>query len=201
MQLSKPRFVQSNARPTRVKLTPVAGAAPMLGKVPVLLVVVMVFAGLFAVPPVLAQSDACSPEETAALLPPADPAYDSAIELVQTLSEHGFTIKCVLSSKMGGLFSGLEGAALYRTTDGDFDVLFLPKPRTFADLKIIERPSKKRFVYSFAGKPRPWPANRIDSGIRQYFLKHDNQLLVLNDDLLRTKLVSALTITEDGKPQ
>jgi hypothetical protein len=162
---------------------------------------VAAFAGLFAAHPLLAQSVECSPEETAALLPPADAAYDDAVELARTLNEHGFTIKCLLSSKMGGLFNGLEGAALYRTTDGDFDALFLPKPKTFADLKIIERPLKKGFVYSFAGKPRPWPANRFESLRRQYFLKHDNQLLVLSDDPLRTKLESVLNIPEGGKPQ
>jgi hypothetical protein len=192
MQFSKPPFRRSDARPTGVKLNPVA---------PVLLVVFVVFAGLLAPPPVNAQSDGCGPEETATLLPPADPAYDDAVELARTLNEHGFTIKCLLTSKMGGLFNGLDGAALYRTTDGDFDTLFLPKPKTFADLKIIERPLKKGFVYSFAGKPRPWPANRFESPRSQYFLKHDNQLLVLSDDSLRTKLEGALNITAGGQSQ
>lgn len=175
----------------------------MVRILPVFLVVVVifVFAGLFAAHPLRAQAVECSPEETAALLPPADPAYDDAIELARTLNEHGITIKCLLSSKMGGLFNGLTGAALYRTTDGDFDALFLPKPKTFADLKIIEHPLKKGFVYSFAGKPRPWPANRFESVRRQYFLKHDNRLLVLSDDPLRTKLESVLNIAEGGKTQ
>ena len=157
------------------------------------------FACLCAAPLLLAQSDECSPQEAAALLPPADPAYDDAIELARTLSEHRFTIKCVLTSKMAGLFNGQEGAALYRTTDGDFDALFLPRPKTFADLKIIERPVKKGFVYSFAGKPRPWPANRLEGTRRQYFLKHANQLLVLSDDSLRTKLEAVLNPTEGGE--
>ena len=175
------------------------GTAPMTRIVHILLVVT--FSWLFTAPPLLAQSAECSPQETVALLPPADPAYEDAIELARTLSEHGFTIKCVLSSKMGGLFNGQEGAALFRTSDGDFDALFLPQPKNFADLKVIERPLKKGFVYSFAGKPRPRPVNRMESPRRVYFLKNANELLVLNDDSLRTKLVSVLNITDDGNPQ
>lgn len=169
------------------------GGGRVMKRIPSVLLSVAV-ACFFAAPVLPAQSADCSPEELAALLPPADPAYDDAIELARILSEHRFTIKCVLTSKLGGLFAGLQGAALYRTTDGDFDALFLPKPRTFADLKIIERPAKKGFVYSFAGKPRPWPANRFESVRRQYFLKHANQLLVLSDDSLRVKLEDVLTI-------
>jgi hypothetical protein len=149
-------------------------------------------AWLLAAPLLLAQSVGCTPEETAALLPPVDPAYDDVLELARTLSEHGFTITCVLTSKMGGLFNGLEGAALFRTTDGDFDALFLPKPKTFADLKVIERQQKKGFAYFFAGKPRSWSANRLESVRREYFINRGNQLLVLSDDRLRTKLESVL---------
>lgn len=164
----------------------------MVRILPVFLLVAV--AWLFAAPLLPAQSTDCSPQESAALLPPADPAYDDAIELARTLSEHGLTINCVLTSKLGGLFTGLKGAALYRTTDGDFDALFLPKPKTFAELKIIERPLKKGFVYSFAGKPRPWPANRFESGRRQYFLQYANQMLVFSDDALRTKLEAILNL-------
>lgn len=153
---------------------------------------VSAFAWLLTTPLLLAQSVGCSPEETAALLSPADPAYDDAIELARTLSEHGFTINCVLTSKLGGLFNGLEGAALFRTTDGDFDALFLPKPKTFADLKIVERQLKKGFAYFFAGKPRSWSANRLESVRREYFINRGSQLLVLSDDPLRTKLESVL---------
>jgi hypothetical protein len=169
----------------------------MVRTLPVLFVIVL--AGWFAAPPLLAQSDQCRPEETAALLPPADPAYDDAIELMRAISEHGFTIKCVLTSKMGSFFGGLEGAALFRTTDGDFDALFLRSPKTFADLKINERHLKAGFGYTFAGKPSR--TNRMESVRRQYFLKNTNRLLVLSDDPLRIKLMRALNIPEDGNPQ
>jgi hypothetical protein len=141
-----------------------------------------------------AQSAECSPEDTAALLQPTDAAYSDAMELGSTLSEHGFAIRCILTSKLGGLFKSLEGAALYRTDHGDFDALFLPAPETFAELKIVERSTKKGFAYWFSGKSRAWAANRLESGHREYFLKHQNQLLILDDDQLRMKLQDALNI-------
>jgi len=145
-----------------------------------------------------AQLTECSPEDTSALLQPTDTAYSDAMGLGSTLSEHGFAIRCVLTSKLGLLFKGLEGAALYRTDRGDFDALFLTSPQTFTELKIVERSMKKGFVYSFAGKSRAWATNRLESGRREYFLKHGNQLLILDDDQLRMKLEDALNLPRDN---
>jgi len=155
---------------------------------------VLIFCGSF----VTAQVTECSPEDTSALLQPTDTVYSDAMELGSTLSEHGFAIRCVLTSKLGPLFKGLEGAALYRTDRGDFDALFLNSPQTFTELKIVERSMKKGFVYSFAGKSRAWAANRLESGRREYFLKHGNQLLILDDDPLRMKLEDALNLPRDN---
>ncbi len=149
---------------------------------------VLIFCSCF----VRAQSAECSPEDAAALLQPTDAVYSDAMELGSTLSEHGFAIRCILTSKLGALFKGLEGAALYRTDHGDFDALFLPAPETFAELKIAERSTKKGFAYWFTGKSRSWAANRLESGHREYFLKHQSQLLILDDDQLRMKLQDAL---------
>ncbi|HUM04311.1 MAG TPA: hypothetical protein VLT90_02550 [Terriglobales bacterium] len=145
-----------------------------------------------------AQAIACSPDEAAALLSPTDPAFSDAMELGRTLSDHGFTIRCVLTSKLGSLFKNLEGAALYRTDRGDFDALFLPTPQTFAELQIGERQGKKAFVYTFTGKSRSWAFNRLESVQREYFLKHESQLLILDDDQLRTKLIEALNLPRDN---
>lgn len=144
-----------------------------------------------------AQATECSEQEASVLLQPTDGAYTDAIELGRVLSDHGFTIRCILTSKMGALFDGLEGAALYRTNFGDFDALFLTSPQTFAGLKVIERQAKKTFVYSFAGKPRPSRSNHLESVRRVYFLKHENQMLVLTDDELRAKLQDALNLPRE----
>ena len=145
-----------------------------------------------------AQVAECSSEDNAALLQPTDAAFSDAMELGRSLSDHGFTIRCILTSKLGALFRGLEGAALYRTDRGDFDVLFLSSPQTFADLQIVERQGKKAFIYSFSGKSRVWSANRMESGRREYFLKHDQQLLILDDDQLRVRLQDALNLPKDN---
>ena len=140
-----------------------------------------------------AQLAECNSDDTAALLQPTDSVYSEAMELGSTLSERGFAIRCILTSKLGGLFKGLAGAALYRTDRGDFDALFLPAPQTFAELKIVERQGKKKFVYMFSGRSA-WSINRLENERREYFLKHANHLLILNDDQLRMKLRDALNL-------
>ncbi|SRR6266566_3946369 len=100
----------------------------------------------------------CGPEEAQALLPVGNPAYADAVDLVRTLSSRGFVVKCILSSKMEGLFAGQEGAALYRTNRGDFETLFLPKSQNFNALQVVERRETGGYVYSFRGSPPPWPA-------------------------------------------
>jgi len=75
----------------------------------------------------------CDPRElTEALLRPTDPAYAESIELTRELENRGYIVRCVLGSKMVSTFEGQLGAALYRTSRGDFEALFLPKPHTFA---------------------------------------------------------------------
>jgi hypothetical protein len=152
------------------------------------------FALLFVAPQsvLLAQSARCHLREMHAQLQKANPAYADAMELAQTLSEHGFIIKCVLGSKMDRLFEGMKGAALFRTNRGDFEALFLPKAQTFAEVNVIEQRRDNEYIYSFQGNPKPWPANRMEGPRRTYFLKHANQLLVIDDDQLRARLEEIL---------
>ena len=149
---------------------------------------------LFAAPQSVLQGRAahCNPPDTLAFLQAEDPAYVDALELAQTLRNRGFTVKCVLRSKMEGTFEGMEGAALYRTDRGDFEALFLPKPQTFAGLIVIEEQKNGRYTYSFHGTPRSWPANRVDSPHPISFLWHANQFLVIRDDQLRVKIEEVL---------
>jgi hypothetical protein len=89
---------------------------------------------------------------------------------------------------MVGLFERLEGAALFRTDRGDFEVLFLPRPLRFDDLRVTERREARSYVYSFEGQPRPWPANHMENARRTYFLGHAGWLFVVMDDRLATQL-------------
>jgi hypothetical protein len=136
-----------------------------------------------------AQVTVCGQKELEAALPSNAQAYPEAIALSQTLSKHGILVKCVLLSKMENTFDGQDGAALYRTDNGDFEVLFLPQPKTFDRLNVIERQDGARYSYRFKGPPQPWPANLIDSSFRIYFIKNRNMLFVVeNNKQLAAKL-------------
>src|SRR5262245_24887182 len=116
----------------------------------------------------------CSDLDLEAVLQPTNKAYSMAMELAQTLQAKGFIIKCVLRSKMEDFFEELEGAALFRTTRGSFEALFLPKPKTFDKLIVLERTENGRYIYSFEGDPKPAPWTGIDSARPIYFVKHDH---------------------------
>ena len=81
----------------------------------------------------------------------SDAAYPDAMDLAQTLISHSFVVTCVSPSQMTDTFEGQEGAAVYRTNEGDFEALFLPKPQNFNKLRVIERHDRRRYLYSFAG--------------------------------------------------
>ncbi len=58
--------------------------------------------------PLFAQVPECPP--AAALLSSNDPAYADAMELKQSLENHGFTVRCVFPTKFGSIFQVIEGA-------------------------------------------------------------------------------------------
>jgi hypothetical protein len=144
---------------------------------PRLVSVVICSAILCALSPALlsGQSTGCTAEDSRAQLLPSDPAYRDAMYFGRTLTERGFAVRCILSSKVQNFFEGQEGAAFYRTAHGDFDVVFLPKTKTFAALEIIEHRKKNRYIYSFRGTPHS--STRMDGPRINYFVKHGNALV------------------------
>ena len=125
-------------------------------------------------------------------LHPSDPASPHALDLARALTANGFSVQCIAPSKMAGTFEGQAGAALYRTDRGDFEALFLPNPQNFNGLQILERRESGRYLYSFAGHPKPWPANLIDAPHPVYFIKNRNRLIVADDKELAVRLESIL---------
>jgi len=131
----------------------------------------------------LAQLSPCGPEELQAALPSDNPSYRDAVSLSKTLSRHGIGVKCILRSTMENTFDGQEGAAVYRTDHGSFEVCFLPENATFEQLTVTEqRKGGQRYLYRFKGPPEPWPANLIDSAFPIYFVKDRNLLFVVESN-------------------
>ena len=146
-----------------------------------------------------AQEQECPP--VAALLSSTDPVFADAMELKRSLESQGFVVHCMFPTKLGNIFqveeggvsrSTIEGEANFRTNYGDVEAVFVPKPQTFSSFKINERREDGGYFYKFAGTPRVWAVNRFESPYRYYFLKHDNQLLLVSNDRLGTRLKQAL---------
>ncbi len=150
---------------------------------------------------ILAQSTPCPPP--AALIAPDNPAYGDAMDLAKRLESRGFGVRCIFPTKLGSIFevadgdvmrSTVEGEANFTTNYGGFDVIFLPKPQTFADFKITERRQGGGYLYRFTGTPRVWAGDKFKFGTasRNYFLKQDNYLFFLSDQTLIPRLEEAL---------
>ena len=131
------------------------------------------------------------------LLSPSEPVYSDAMGLKQTLESHGFVVRCVFPTTLGSIFrvdeggvfrSTVEGEANFRTNYGEVDVVFIPKPQTFADFKITERREGGGYLYTFGGAPRVWETNRFGSARRMYFLDQDNLLFFISDPALMRRL-------------
>jgi hypothetical protein len=149
-----------------------------------------------------AQSVACPPEK--ALLATSDLAYADAMDLQQRLEKQNFSVRCIYPTKFGSFFmvdhngtleSTVEGEACFSTNYGRIDVVFLPKSQTFADFQITERRKGGGYLYRFTGTPRVSAGDKFKFGTaaRQYFLKHDNYLIIVSDNQLVPRLEAAFT--------
>ncbi len=100
----------------------------------------------------------------------ASPVQAEAVDLARKLSANGFEIECLGRSKEEHLFDGQKGAAWVKTKQGDFEAWFLPKGRTFDDLRIAERITPEgRYLYSFRGLPHVPP--NLDSSRQIIFIR------------------------------
>src|SRR6266568_8216132 len=145
---------------------------------------------------VLAQSSDCTGKAAQAQLSSIDPVYVDATNLARNLIDHGFIVKCVQASKWGNLFAGQEGAALYSTEQGDFDVLFLPKAETFDAVQVVEQMQGNLYVYSFRGTPNS--AGRLE-GQKIHFVRSANLLFLVWSDADLTASIQA-TVSRSPNP-
>jgi len=131
-------------------------------------------------------SQACDSRELTESLPPTDPVYAETVKLTQELENRGYVVRCVLRSKMATEFPGQLGAALYRTSRGDFEALFLTKPRTFDSVRLVERQQTGgyvRYVYSLQGIPPGSHTMYMQCARRNFFAKHANRLFITQDSM------------------
>jgi len=133
----------------------------------------------------------CSERELQIVLKSDDPAYDEAMALKKNLNDRGVLVSCVLPSKLTGQFKGQQGAALFRTDQGDFEALFLPRGRAFA-IRPVEKQGNGRYIYYFEGVPSLSFSHPWDSARRIYFVQHLNQLCTTSDERLASSIDKAL---------
>jgi hypothetical protein len=148
-----------------------------------------------ASPTLLPDQSGCSAQDFRNQFPPSDHAYMDAMNFARNLAERGFAVQCILGSKWRDIFEGQEGAAYYRTVHGDFDVLFLPKPESWAALKIMEDRKKNGSIYAylFRGTPHIIGTAIYGPGI-SYFIKHGKALVFAwRNKQLAASLDAALT--------
>lgn len=126
-----------------------------------------------------ASQTGCSPEELKIALRPSDPAYADVIGLAATLQNHSFTIQCVLPSKFAKYLPRQTGAALFRTTLGDFEALFRPNEQNFDDIFISEKReeilsswSNANYLYTLRD-PQGRKLRDI-AGRETFFVRHKN---------------------------
>jgi hypothetical protein len=140
---------------------------------------------------------------SSALISARDPIYADATELAHRLERQTFVIRCIFPTKLGSIFqvadgevlrSTIAGEANFITNYGSFDIIFLPKPQTFANFKITERREGSGYRYRFTGTPKVWAGDQFKFGTsyRNYFLKSENHLLLTGDEKLRARLREAL---------
>ncbi len=142
----------------------------------------------------------------AALMSPGQPAYEDATALKKNLESRGMVVRCIFETKFSSAFivwengkprSTVEGEACIRTNLGDLGVLFMWKPRTFAELGISEHRSHGGYLYRFSGMDDVWPREfrQVSSPHHTYYFRHDNYLLSAGGDKLRDAVTRALQYT------
>jgi hypothetical protein len=153
---------------------------------------------LFCAPALFARTQPCPAAQV--LITPANRVYADVQALAGVLRAHGFAVLCIFPSKLGSMFqiddggtmrSTIEGEAVYLTNYGEIDVVFVPRPQDFSRFTITEKPEKSGHMYLLAGTPHV-VNNQFGSAYPEYFLKHENELLIVDAKHLRDRLERVL---------
>jgi hypothetical protein len=130
----------------------------------------------------------CSPEDAPSQLKQSDRAYDQAMKLKAAFEKRGVEVTCVMPSVDVRMFRNQLGAAVYRTSIGQLDVMILQESLEF-QIHVVETRKDGRYFYTFEGKPdvdtRGW-----DAAFKLYFVQHRNFMFDVPDDKVAEKLRS-----------
>jgi hypothetical protein len=132
--------------------------------------------------------------QDSSLLQPNDSEYSDAMELALFLRNNGFIVHSLHRSKMSGFFSGVDKAALIRTDNGGFEVMFFPAMDGAEKVQVLEERKAGRYFYSFREQPNSTLGDSIDSNRPQYFIRHRNLFIITDDRDLYTKVKTAFKL-------
>ena len=119
------------------------------------------------------------------------PVFADATNLSHYLAARGITVECIRRSKEEHFFEGQKGGAWFKTSQGVFEVWFLPTAETFAGLEVIVQQKDGRYIYSFRGIPLI--SRTMDSSKPIYFIKYGSALInVWGDEQLAASIQKAL---------
>ena len=135
-----------------------------------------------------------SPQSTdVSLLRTTDVAYTDAMDFARFLDKYNFVVQSVHRYKLEGFFLGVEKAAYFKTEKGVVEVIFFPDSKGAEEVKVTERRSEKRYIYSFQGQPRPNPqGDTFNSAQPMYFMLRRNLFIVSSNKELSEALKSVL---------
>jgi hypothetical protein len=127
--------------------------------------------------------------EDISILRANDPSYADAINAAALFREAGLQINSVHKSKLEGFFRDVWKAALYKTDNGPFEVIFFSEAKQAEKIKVKEVRDGKRYIYSFEGQPQPDPQRDVmNAGYKIFFIMRDNMVIVVSNEKLYEKL-------------
>lgn len=133
-----------------------------------------------------ASAQAKTEKEDVSLLKPGHISYADAVNAATRFESHGLKINSIHQSKLQGFFRDIWQAAVYKTDEGAFEIIFFPEPGQAEKIRVKEERDGKRYIYSFEGQPRPNPpADVFNAAYPMRFIMTDNLFVVVfnNEEL------------------
>jgi hypothetical protein len=130
-------------------------------------------------------------EDDISILKPGDRVYSDAVNASAIFNQHGLKINTIHRSKLEGFFLNISSAAVFKTDQGAFEIIFFPEADQAGKITVTERREGKRHIYSFTGQPQPRPSHDVmNAAYPMQFIAKGNWFVVINDnrrlsDLLR----------------